>query len=217
MPLPSDPAALLAVVGSFSGALVLQQCADRAAGALFDRLGAFVAVRLGRSSGEPARPGDLTAEALADPGPELLGLARAVTAESSVLRRAARVGDVFAGARVLWVDDDPASVAHETTALQALGAEVVAVPSTERALGALAAAPFDVVVSDVARGDQPDAGLRLAAALHNHAAPVVLYLLRLDRSLGVPPFAFGVTNRPDELFHLLMDALERTRLPAPTG
>jgi hypothetical protein len=29
---------------------------------------------------------------------------------------------------------------------------------------------------------------------------------------GTPPGAFGITNRPDELIHLVLDVLERERV-----
>ena len=41
---------------------------------------------------------------------------------------------------------------------------------------------------------------------------VVFYVGRVDRAAGVPAGSFGITNRPDELLHLVMDALERCRL-----
>jgi hypothetical protein len=40
---------------------------------------------------------------------------------------------------------------------------------------------------------------------------VIIYLYDLDRERGVPGGAFGITNRPDELVNLVLDALERSR------
>jgi hypothetical protein len=39
--------------------------------------------------------------------------------------------------------------------------------------------------------------------------PLIFYSARYPQSSGVPPFAFGVTNRVDQLFYLVFDALER--------
>ena len=38
------------------------------------------------------------------------------------------------------------------------------------------------------------------------------YILYLDRAKGVPPGGFGITNHPDELYHLVMDILVRNRI-----
>jgi len=44
-------------------------------------------------------------------------------------------------------------------------------------------------------------------------APVVFYIGDLDEDRGVPPGAFGITDRVEELLHLVLDALERRRMP----
>lgn len=41
--------------------------------------------------------------------------------------------------------------------------------------------------------------------------PVIYYIGRPDPGAGVPPGAFGVTNRPDQLLQLVIDALSRVR------
>jgi hypothetical protein len=41
--------------------------------------------------------------------------------------------------------------------------------------------------------------------------PVILTLLRFDPARGTPPFAFGITNRIDEMLNLVCDALARER------
>jgi hypothetical protein len=41
--------------------------------------------------------------------------------------------------------------------------------------------------------------------------PVIFYVGVFDPGKGVPPEAFGITNRPDELLHLTIDALERIK------
>jgi hypothetical protein len=42
--------------------------------------------------------------------------------------------------------------------------------------------------------------------------PLIYYVT--DSDLGMPAGAFGLTNHVDELLHLVLDALERNRLPA---
>jgi hypothetical protein len=41
--------------------------------------------------------------------------------------------------------------------------------------------------------------------------PVIYYVGRPNPDAGVPADAFGVTNRPDQLLHLVIDALSRVR------
>ena len=72
---------------------------------------------------------------------------------------------------------------------------------------------YDVILSDMARDNRPTAGLEMLPALqqHNHQIPVIFYIGVVDPAKGVPPGAFGITNRPDELLHLILDVLERTK------
>ena len=41
--------------------------------------------------------------------------------------------------------------------------------------------------------------------------PVIFYIGRPEPGAGVPAGAFGVTNRPDQLLQLVVDALSRVR------
>jgi hypothetical protein len=135
---------------------------------------------------------------------ELLG-------NSSVLRRAALVERVLRGSRLLWVDDYPEGNIWEHDCLTALGANVKTVETTRSALACIEREGFDLILSDVAREGDPSAGLDALPELRQLApdVPVVLYVSSLRG--GVPPGAFGITNRPDELLHLCMDTLERQR------
>jgi hypothetical protein len=40
---------------------------------------------------------------------------------------------------------------------------------------------------------------------------VIFYVGEFDPGRGLPPFAFGLTNRPDELLHLILDVLARRK------
>jgi hypothetical protein len=63
------------------------------------------------------------------------------------------------------------------------------------------------------RGSEQTAGLDLIREMRsrNRIEPVILTVARYEPERGVPPYAFGITNRVDELLNLLFDALERTR------
>ncbi len=128
-----------------------------------------------------------------------------------VLRRVGARAERLRGVRVLWIDDHPRGVAHERRMLEALGMKVVAVESSQRAFELLDRSQPELVISDVARGPVEDEGIRVLPALRALApsARVIFYVNELDEEAPVPAGAFGITNDPDELLHLVMDAVER--------
>ncbi|NNK62105.1 MAG: response regulator [Gemmatimonadetes bacterium] len=137
-------------------------------------------------------------------------------ARHSGFNRAARSQTTLSRARILWIDDHPKWVAKPAETLRRLGARVTIVRTTQdgiRALGRVPgpdSRPFDVILSDIARGSRMDAGIRALPQLRQLApdTPVIFFVGKLDRSLGVPKGAAGITNRTNELLHLVMDALE---------
>jgi hypothetical protein len=82
------------------------------------------------------------------------------TTRTQVARRAARSAPLLQGARVLLVNDRPDEMAHATRLLQSLGLDVEVVTSTTTALENLNCTEYDVVISDMARDEIPDEGLR---------------------------------------------------------
>lgn len=151
-----------------------------------------------------------TVEAAAkDRGPVARGVG------STLLERAQSHADLLARAQVLWVDDNQASTLNERRLLHQLGVYVEPVRSTAEAVAAIARAdrwsPFDLVVSDMDRDGDSEAGESLIRAMEaaHVGTPVVIYLGNFDPSRGVPLGAYGITNRPDVLMELVMDVLER--------
>lgn len=133
------------------------------------------------------------------------------TDKKRVLNRAKQHLDIFRQAQILWVDDHPEHNVNERRMFRQLGAEIDIAKSTDEALEMLRNHGYDLVVSDMTRGDQATAGLDLLRQLRrdNKTAPVIFYIGVVDPEKGVPAQAFGITNRPDELLHLTLDALER--------
>jgi hypothetical protein len=133
---------------------------------------------------------------------------------SQVLRRAATAARILAGMRVLWVDDEPSANATEVHLLNSLGISVDQITSTKEALDRLAAEKYDAVVSDIARGNEADAGIQMVAEMWNKHLYrwTIFYIRHLDLSKGTPAHAFGITNRPDHLLHFMLDIAERERL-----
>lgn len=121
----------------------------------------------------------------------------AMTAED-VLRRAVRPraqGSDAVPKRILWVDDDPANNAYEAEVLRQAGGDVVQVTSTELALEALQrGGHYDLVISDMARGDNARAGLDL--------------LERLRANGGTLPFVFFASRGAAERHGAVADRLD---------
>jgi CheY-like chemotaxis protein len=150
------------------------------------------------------------------------GVDVSISEDSALYARAVRAQPVLRDAEVLWVDDHPAVNVVERRLLHKIGVFVEPIRSTEEALEALAVGPgsgrFELVISDMRRNGDPGAGEQLIRAMRaaGYDQPVILYLgqLELEVARGTPVGAFGITNRPDELLHLVIDALERRE---PTG
>ncbi len=120
---------------------------------------------------------------------------------------------MLARASALWVDDEPRSTLAERRILHQLGIFVDPVVDTDHALAALRAGvagfPYDLVISDIGRVGDAKAGLAMLDELRASGlvVPVVFYVGTAKP--GVPPGAYGITDRPDELLGLVLDALER--------
>ena len=110
--------------------------------------------------------------------------------------------------RFLWIDDYPAGIEAEAKVLKALGATIDLACSDAEARKRLDGAVYDIVLSDIKRGQRDDAGIRFLPEVGNAVlAPSVIFYV--GESKGTPYGAFGIATRPDELFHLIVDALER--------
>ncbi|MCC7507669.1 MAG: response regulator [Saprospiraceae bacterium] len=113
--------------------------------------------------------------------------------------------------RVLWIDDNPDTVMYESGVIQNLGMLVEFAKTSANAMERLEREKFQILVSDIRRGEKSTEGLdfmaRMRAAQMNQ--PVVFYVSELDRTKGVPPGAFGITDDPNELIHLVLDVAER--------
>jgi CheY-like chemotaxis protein len=128
---------------------------------------------------------------------------------------------VFEGAEILWVDDRPSNNRNEARMLRSFGALVTFAATTDEASRALQTAaeqhqPFDIILSDISRDlptPDPIAGVTMLSRLRNAGfhQPVIYYVGRPNEDAGVPAGAFGVTNRPDQLLQLVIDALSRGR------
>jgi CheY-like chemotaxis protein len=146
---------------------------------------------------------------VADSGPSVPGAGIG----SQVVDRATRLAPRLAGRTALWVDDHPENNAIERKMLRQMGLFVEPMTTNADGLAALAdpGDHFDLVLSDIGRDDGSPDGLALLEAVRRMAdpPPVILYIGRVDPSRPRPPGAFGITDRPDVLLNLVMDALDR--------
>jgi CheY-like chemotaxis protein len=134
--------------------------------------------------------------------------------KKAALNRARRHLDTFRNTRILWADDYPENNRNERRMFRQLQADIDIATSSNEALEMLRCDIYDLVISDIARDDQDDPdGLQFLAELRKTGddTPVIFYVGVMQAGKGVPENAFGITNRPDELLHLTLDALERNR------
>lgn len=114
--------------------------------------------------------------------------------------------------KLLWVDDSPRNNHFERRALEALGFVVDTVVSTEDAVGMLQLQDFDVIISDMSRPPDEEAGRTLLSILRESGIeiPVVIYCSYDDpdfeQSLKAAG-AFGVTHLASDLVMKVVDAV----------
>jgi CheY-like chemotaxis protein len=130
-----------------------------------------------------------------------------------IARRAARLEQLVGGARILLVNDVPRQMEHVIDLLQNLKIQVDIATSSDEAIARLGSERYDVVISDMARDGVDDEGLRLLKRMRTGGVSqrLIFTVGRYQPERGTPAFAFGITNRVDELLNLVFDALERIR------
>ena len=150
---------------------------------------------------------------LAEKSKEFPGVEISAADRQRVLNRVKKNAGLFRSRRILWIDDFPNSPANEREMLQSLLTNVEMAASTAEAEALLQEKKYDIILSDMKRGTDNAAGIKFLQeyAKREKRAPVIFYIGHSDPSKGVPPHAFGITHRPDELLHLIMDALERVK------
>lgn len=133
--------------------------------------------------------------------------------KEQALKRAKKHLPIFHDAQFLWVDDHPENNLNERRMFRQLRTEIDTARSTGEALEILKNGHYDLVISDMERSGEAAAGLKFLEQFRkvNKTTPVIFYIGVFDAKKGIPAQAFGITNRPDELLHLTLDALERKK------
>ena len=112
-------------------------------------------------------------------------------------------------ARVLWVDDNPDNNLFETVALEQLGMFVTKATSTEAGKFYLSRLNFALVITDLGRGNNPDAGMELLETVKqvDKNVPVVVYTLDAGhkRAQLIDAGAQAVVDTPSELIAKVLE------------
>ena len=78
--------------------------------------------------------------------------------------------------KALWVDDIPRNNMYERKSLEALGIKFTTSTSTEDAINQLKKEKFDIVISDMGRGDNKQAGFDLLKEMKEFSnVPFIIY------------------------------------------
>lgn len=128
-----------------------------------------------------------------------------------LFERIAYVKEKEISMKALWIDESPSSNLYERRVLSSIGLKIDAAKSSEEARQLLAQGGYEIMISDISRNGKQDEGLRFHKVLVDEGIdlPVIFYAGQVERKRGVPPFAFGITDMPNDLIHLVLDVIER--------
>lgn len=105
--------------------------------------------------------------------------------------------------RILWVDDHPEGNRDEALALERMGHLLVQATSSEDAERVLDRGRFDIVITDITRGTDPEAGLAFIKKMRQRRLrlPIIVYSDKADdyRRQAVRVGATDVARYPSEL------------------
>jgi CheY-like chemotaxis protein len=130
-----------------------------------------------------------------------------------VLKRVETHLDIFENAEILWVDDKPDNNSNEQKMFHELKVHVEIATSSSAAHALLTNNTYDLILSDIERNNDKTAGLKFLDEYKKKSerVPFIFYVGTLDTERPIPLGAFGITHRPDELLHLVLDVLERKK------
>jgi CheY-like chemotaxis protein len=126
---------------------------------------------------------------------------------------AARPVTQAAGRRsILWVDDNPSNNASLRNAFERLGIEVATALSTDEAAQKLTERTFDIIISDMGRTDDREAGKTLLNHLKAKSirTPTIIYAGRWAATHRNDAAALGaalITNDASQVYSYVLNAL----------
>lgn len=157
--------------------------------------------------------GELLAKA-SESTEESSGPTLTATERQGVLRRVDHAAEYLKGGRILWVDDHPRNNKYLIDLFRQTGMSVDTARSTEEALRLLKSRSYDLVLSDMERDGDHDAGLRMVEAFRQLGSPlpVVIHSVSFSASHRSDSMIFASSGRVDEVIHYVIDIMERIRL-----
>lgn len=131
--------------------------------------------------------------------------------KTTILQRLSNVKERNLALKALWIDDNLPCTLSEQRLINALNVEIDSAQSSEMAEAMIKNTTYHFIVSDLVRNGNSNEGYDFIARLveQNIQIPAILYITQYRPEKGVPPYIFGITNRPSELLHLVMDIIER--------
>jgi DNA-binding NtrC family response regulator len=113
---------------------------------------------------------------------------------------------------ILWVDDRPDNTINERRALESMGFSFSLAETTKEALDILSHQQFAAIISDMGRREGPREGYALLGAIRGKDERTPFFIYAGSNALehrreAAGRGAQGTTNRPDELFDMVTQAL----------
>nr|WP_240969233.1 response regulator [Streptomyces sp. HNM0575] len=138
-------------------------------------------------------------------------------ARRGVLGRLEHAADTLSGGKILWVDDHPEKNGALIRLFRSMEMRVDTVHSTNEAKLALGHGSYDLIISDIDRHGDPQAGISMLRELESMVIglPVLIHSVNFNPELGVDHRIFAATTKPVEIVHYVIDLMERARFGAP--
>ncbi len=125
---------------------------------------------------------------------------------------------------ILWIDDksrrQQKGKSNELEMIESFAGPVEWVASSINAEYELKdpEVEYNLIISDIKRNNDDEEGLKFYSRLRElkengeleNLPPIIYYITNYNPELGVPPFAFGITNSPLGLTHLVADVYQRS-------
>ncbi len=131
--------------------------------------------------------------------------------KEALFRRMAYIKDIKHDIHALWFDDTPDCELSELRLILALGIQLDRAETPEQAEKLIEKTSYDFIISDIWQQDNPKGGIEFFnyQVQKGIRIPTIFYITKYTEERGTPPYAFGITNRPNDLLHLVMDVIER--------
>ena len=153
-------------------------------------------------------------------GPDQQDAGTAVRTVAKALASTTQANSGLRRSTILWVDDVPANNTDLVDAFRLLGYQVTLARSTDEAMAELASttSPFDLVISDMVRERDPDAGLTLAKVMRESgfSMPMIIFAASWAAQHRGEEGQYGfarITNDTSEVYATVVGFMSGGTLP----